>query len=89
MEQGRPLVLHATVSGSPTPQVSWLHNGASVDAERRFLTTVNNGECTLRAESAQLADQGVFMCRAANPLGFDQTSATVRVQRESTADGRS
>ncbi|KAF0303153.1 Titin [Amphibalanus amphitrite] len=80
VEPGRPLVLHATVSGSPTPQVSWLHNGASVDADRRYLTTVNNGQCTLRAEAAEPRDQGVFVCRAANALGFDQTSATVRIQ---------
>ena len=54
-----------------------------MDASPDYVITYNNGECQLKMEEALPQDGGVFCCRASNMLGSDQTSAAVRVERES------
>ena len=85
VRQGRVLLLTATVTGNPLPVVTWLHDGACVDASPDYVITYNNGECELRIEEALPQDGGVFVCKAANMLGSDQTGAAVRVERESAS----
>ena len=83
--EGRALVLSATVTGNPLPVVTWLRDGACVDASPDYVITYNNGDCQLRIEEALPQDGGQFVCRASNMLGSDQTAAAVRVERESWA----
>ena len=83
MREGRALLLAATVTGNPLPVVTWLHDGECVDASPDYVITYNNGECALRIEEALPQDGGVFVCKATNMLGSDQTGASVRVERES------
>ena len=83
VREGRSLLLAATVTGNPLPVVTWLHDGACVDASPEYVITYNNGECQLKMEEALPQDGGMFSCRATNMLGSDQTSAAVRVERES------
>ncbi|XP_037089116.1 titin-like isoform X2 [Pollicipes pollicipes] len=84
--EGRAIQLTATVTGNPLPVVSWLRDGACVDASHDYVITYNNGECSLRIEEALLQDQGVFVCRASNVLGTDQTSAQLRVESRTPSE---
>ena len=56
-----------------------------MDASPDYVITYNNGECELRIEEALPQDGGVFVCKATNMLGSDQTGAAVRVERESAS----
>nr|AVK72298.1 Robo2 protein [Isodiametra pulchra] len=63
--------LQCTVSGSPTPHVTWLHNGQSVgeDPEISQYSDASGMSHTLLLLKPQESDGGEYVCRASNQLG--------------------
>ncbi|XP_030391159.1 hemicentin-2 isoform X3 [Gopherus evgoodei] len=73
---GAPLELLCTAAGVPAPSVTWEKDG-------RLLARpgiVASNRSSLRIESVQADDAGLYTCLAANPAGEDGKSFWVRTQ---------
>lgn len=81
-KEGGAYEFGCNVTGNPLPTVQWYKNDVCIDNLRDFLITFNNGEAILRFEEVFLEDQALFTCKATNPLGYVQCSATLRVERK-------
>lgn len=81
-KEGGAYEFRCNVTGNPLPTVQWYKNDVCIDNLRDFLITFNNGEAILRFEEVFLEDQAVFTCKATNPLGYVQCSASLRVERK-------
>lgn len=80
-KEGGTFEFRCNVSGNPLPTVQWYKNDVCIDNLRDFLISFNNGEAVLRFEEVFLEDQAVFRCKATNPMGYAESSATLRVER--------
>nr|XP_032653549.1 hemicentin-2 isoform X2 [Chelonoidis abingdonii] len=73
---GAPLELLCTAAGVPAPSVTWEKDGRLL---ARPGILARNGS-SLRIESVQADDAGLYTCLAANPAGEDGKSFWVRTQ---------
>ncbi|KAG5445732.1 Muscle M-line assembly protein unc-89, partial [Clonorchis sinensis] len=80
--EAQQAVLVARVKGTPTPEVTWLHNGEIIKPSSYFQPTVlPNGEVRLVISSAYLEDAGDYTVQASNPAGETTATARLTVQR--------
>ncbi|XP_051663785.1 hemicentin-2 [Manacus candei] len=73
---GTPLELTCVVTGVPMPTVTWEKDG-------RLLAgpwLMSGNESTLRVESAEVADSGLYTCLATSPAGEDSRSFHLSIQ---------
>ncbi|XP_043200179.1 titin homolog isoform X2 [Amphibalanus amphitrite] len=75
--QGRDLDLKVKVAGSPSPDISWLHNGQPVRPSARLRAWGRFPDYALSLHSLTAADAGTYTCRAANVHGAATCSANV------------
>ena len=70
------------LSGKPAPQVQWFKDGLELDVVRdtHYQIEYTSGVCTLEIGVCGLNDNGVYMCRAENVLGCDETKCNVVVE---------
>lgn len=80
--EGTSFEFQCIVNGNPLPTVQWYKNDSCVDNSPDYVISYNNGEAILRFEEVFLEDQAVFTCRASNPIGVDQCSASLCVERK-------
>lgn len=83
-KEGASFVFHCLVSGNPLPNVQWFKNDICIDNSPDYVITFNNGEAVLRFEEVFLEDQALFTCKASNPLGTVQSTASLSVERKSS-----
>lgn len=74
------LVLKCSVSGFPTPKVTWLKDGIKLHFSSRYRTTVDaDGNCQLVVHSPVVGDSGNYTCVAENASMKDEISAYIIV----------
>lgn len=74
------LVLKCSVSGFPTPKVTWLKDGIKLHFSSRYRTTVDvDGNCELVVRSPVVGDSGNYTCVAQNASMKDEISAYIIV----------
>ncbi|XP_067373028.1 myosin light chain kinase, smooth muscle isoform X2 [Channa argus] len=77
---GSRVSLAVELSGQPTPQVVWLHDGHEVMESEDFHLLREKNRCTLLIQEVFPEDTGTYSCRAWNPYGEDQTQAQLTVE---------
>ena len=76
---GQSLDLECKLSGTPKPEVTWLHNGKIINNE--FVSTAFNGEkATLRVKQAFPKSAGQYVCKAKNCMGEASSTSTVLIK---------
>jgi serine/threonine protein kinase len=81
IQNGIGCKLLCCLSGKPTPSVQWFKDGKEIDlGQTHYQIEYTSGVCTLEIGSCCLNDNGVYMCRAENMLGFDETKCNVTVE---------
>lgn len=68
------------VIGIPVPEITWLKDGMSIESNPDYQTNYDQGICTLNIEETFTEDSATFTCRAHNPAGSAETSATLSVK---------
>uniref|UniRef100_A0A914WIF3 Ig-like domain-containing protein n=2 Tax=Plectus sambesii TaxID=2011161 RepID=A0A914WIF3_9BILA len=87
--EGNEIKLWCQVTGVPRPVVNWLHNEENVrSTERTRIVENDDGSHYLWIRNAIIADAGLYVCRAANPLGTAETAAGLRVALRDTTEGK-
>lgn len=67
-------------SGIEKPQVTWLFNGQLLPTNVRIQSTeTDDGTAILLIHKAELADQGVYIARAANTVGEAEAKTTLNI----------
>lgn len=76
------LFIDCLVEGNPLPTVQWFKNGDCIDHSPKYAITYNNGEAVINFDEINRDDEAVYTCKASNPLGDVQCSATLHVMGE-------
>ncbi|GFS42845.1 obscurin, partial [Trichonephila inaurata madagascariensis] len=76
----QPLRLSCKVTGYPEPEVDWYFNGDLISNTNPKYHLSNMGEMqTLSISSCRPEDNGVYECKAKNPVGEDHTRSAVNI----------
>ncbi|GFT85528.1 obscurin, partial [Nephila pilipes] len=76
----QPLRLSCKVTGYPEPEVDWYFNGDLISNTNPKYNLGSIGEThTLSISSCRPVDNGVFECKAKNPVGEDHTRSAVNI----------
>ncbi|KAM3610982.1 uncharacterized protein V6R79_011806 [Siganus canaliculatus] len=76
---GEELTLECRASGTPTPRLSWLKDGVTLEgSERRHITATPDGS-TLTLLRLNPEDSGTYTCLAASPAGQESKIYTLFV----------
>ena len=81
LESGSTATLDCAANGNPTPQITWLKDGATID-----LMSLENGRFarvgagSLRITDARAEDAGVYQCRSENAEDSVDAAAALAVQ---------
>lgn len=67
------------ISGSPRPQVTWLHNGKPVKEGKKFKVIEEEETYTLKITKAKKDMSGKYTVRARNKRGVKENSADLAV----------
>lgn len=80
---GSEVSLRCTVTGHPTPEVSWYHNGKNIDKSTDFVITYDDrtGVAELVVVDCMRDDQGHFRCVAKNQVGQAETACRLIVTK--------
>jgi titin len=78
--EGTPARFVTTVTGTPTPKITWSREGAIIKASRDFQMFQDGGSCSLVIRQTYPEDQGVYTCRATNASGQAETSARLTIE---------
>lgn len=79
--EGQNIHLEARLEpiGDPTMKVEWFCNGAPLTIGSRFRTYNDFGFIALDIVGVTVHDQGTYVCRATNALGYAETNVVVEV----------
>ena len=81
LESGSTATLDCAANGNPTPQITWLKDGATVDLLSleigRFARV---GAGSLRITDVRVEDAGVYQCRSENAEDSVDAAAALTVQ---------
>ncbi|RWS22750.1 titin-like isoform X1 [Leptotrombidium deliense] len=78
--EGAPARFVTSLSGSPTPSVSWFRNNKLMKSSKHMQMLQDNASCSLVIYKTRKDDEGLYTCRANNPLGQMETSARLTVE---------
>ncbi|XP_060607295.1 hemicentin-2-like, partial [Ruditapes philippinarum] len=73
---GKQLKLVIGISGSPTPNVTWLKDGKHIE---RATKSINDGVAKLEIQKAERSDTGKYQIKLANVIGSDTVDISVIV----------
>ncbi|XP_064601319.1 myosin light chain kinase, smooth muscle-like [Liolophura sinensis] len=79
VQDGDKVVLKCDVTGSPRPDVVWLHNGKEIPNSEDFAYENDNGTYRLLIAEIFPEDTGLYTCEASNAAGDATSSCTVKV----------
>ena len=74
---GQPTTLICEASGTPAPEVTWVHNDLPLDKER-FIKLADG---SLFINDTDLQDEGTYFVRATNSAGEAEAAVRVTVLR--------
>lgn len=81
VESGYNLMLMCTVTGKPTPSITWRRNGELIKNDSRHMI-IPSGVLLVRQVDTKLSGQ--YKCVASNIVGKDQGSVRLIVKNEAT-----
>ncbi|KAM9709480.1 titin-like isoform 1-T1 [Menidia menidia] len=77
---GKAAVLRCALTGSPPMEVLWLKDNLSISPGGNYdMRCEKNQQHALHIRSLELADQGLYLCKASNRVGAASCSAALRV----------
>ncbi|CAF3722525.1 unnamed protein product [Rotaria socialis] len=81
IHEGKPIALVAIIDGYPTPQLTWLKDGAELPASTRVTTNydISSKTAWVRIDSARPDDSAVYTVIAHNPAGDVRSDARLNV----------
>lgn len=82
VKEGQIFEFNCQVAGNPTPSIQWYKNDVSIDDSDAYSFSYENGCANMTIKNTNLNDQAIFMCKAFNSEGNDQTKAYLSVQRK-------
>lgn len=68
--------------GDPTLKVEWFRNEKPLEDSSRITKVHDFGYVSLDIQHVRDEDEGVYMCRASNPLGEAVTTASMKIRSE-------
>lgn len=71
---------HVSLTGAPTPQISWFKDGFEVFSSRRTKIQNDPNSSTLIIHQTALTDEGEIKCTATNRIGHVATKAMLRIE---------
>ena len=80
--EGTPSTLECTVTGIPSPTISWFKDDQNIDNDANYIITKINGTCTLKIRNIQKDHAARYMCKANNAGGEAASSARLSVLRK-------
>ncbi|RUS90390.1 hypothetical protein EGW08_001885 [Elysia chlorotica] len=78
--EGSSLTLVCFVVGKPTPTVIWFKEEEDITASDRFVSTYDNGRCTLTINNVTVDEEAEFICKAVNDAGSVTTFVDIFVE---------
>lgn len=78
IKEGGNLSVTISVSGYPTPKVTWSMQGKNHRNQTRFKTTLDKFDI----DDVRFEDEGVITCRAENVFGVQETKVELTVLGE-------
>ncbi|KAF5395209.1 hypothetical protein PHET_05731 [Paragonimus heterotremus] len=84
--EGHKIKLECTISGYPTPTVTWLKNGVPLARSNAYGTMQEGDRNRLVFYDIFLEDRGEYTCVAENPYGRVQTSCRMDVEPISSGE---
>lgn len=78
IKEGGNLSVTISVSGYPTPKVTWSMQGKNHGNQTRFKTTLDKFDI----DDVRFEDEGVITCRAENVFGVQETKVELTVLGE-------
>jgi len=79
IQVGIGVKLLCCVQGKPLPEIRWFKDGREI-GKQQYSVAYNDGVVALEIPSCTVDDSGTYICVAANSLGEDRTTCTVRVE---------
>lgn len=70
--------------GDPSLKVEWFRNEKLIEDSSRITKQHDFGYVSMDIQHIRAEDEGVYMCRASNPLGEAVTTASMRVQTKAS-----
>lgn len=80
LQSGQPVKLSCTVTGRPTPKISWFKGSVDITNDENYFTSNNHGVVTLEISRAAVSDTGSYRCHAENSMGSADTTCQLLVQ---------
>lgn len=79
--EGDTAVLECVITGEPAPEVTWFHDGVSLEImERKYRMEIDDKAYRLYIGGFMYTDAGVYKCVARNYLGEATSSSNVLLQ---------
>ncbi|ESO04844.1 hypothetical protein HELRODRAFT_78542 [Helobdella robusta] len=82
--KGGQALFEVFLTGSPTPDVIWFHEGQQIFHGPDFQILQNSDKYWLIIKEVQFEDAGVFTCRATNPAGVAECSAKLNAVKRTS-----
>jgi len=83
---GQQAVFEATVTGIPSPEVTWFHEGHQITHSEDFQIIKEGQKCFLVIKEIFPEDSGIFTFRATNAAGVAECSALLTVEGKMQLD---
>ncbi|CEF62415.1 Zormin [Strongyloides ratti] len=83
--EGDKIDIVAKISGSPPPIVKWMKDGKPITETNDVKMSSSNGIAKLTITEVFITDSAIYTIAISNPLGHDESSATLNV-KESQKD---
>ncbi|CAG9132454.1 unnamed protein product [Plutella xylostella] len=80
-EEGQPLALGAAYVGNPVPDVTWTKDGVPLVQADDVSIVCHGNRVGLEISPCAMSHAGVYSVKLVNPLGEDESSATVAVRK--------
>ncbi|XP_066542183.1 myosin light chain kinase, smooth muscle isoform X2 [Hoplias malabaricus] len=77
---GSQVTMSVEVTGNPTPEVLWLHNGKEIQESEDFYFERKGNQYSLFIQEVFPEDNGTYTCEAWNEAGEARTEASLTVQ---------
>ncbi|XP_043484198.1 titin homolog [Leptopilina heterotoma] len=87
-EQDETIRLKITLAGRPPPDVTWYHDGDTINKDERHIFESMDGESVLKIPDAKRKDRGEYSVKVTNKLGEDIASFLVTVTDRPSAPGK-
>uniref|UniRef100_A0A8C4DTX9 Immunoglobulin like and fibronectin type III domain containing 1, tandem duplicate 3 n=1 Tax=Dicentrarchus labrax TaxID=13489 RepID=A0A8C4DTX9_DICLA len=80
IQEGKPAIFRAVITGKPTPTVTWLRNNGEIDEERyKIVHETSSGEYQLQIPDVSVDQADTYKCYAKNEYGKAIVTAALNV----------